>query len=67
MHYDIYLYNLLGLLMLELNVQEVVPWKFFRGKQVPNLCEHNLTKANLWKIQKPRCENILFRNVSLFV
>ena len=24
--YDIYLYNLLGLPMLELNVQEVEPW-----------------------------------------
>ena len=37
------------------------------GKKVPNLCEPSLTKANLWKIQKPRCDVFYFVNVSLLV
>ena len=51
------LYDLLGLLMLEFNVQEVEPWKFL-GETSSKPCEHSLTKVNLWKIQKLRCESI---------
>ena len=37
------------------------------GKNFPNLCEHDLAKGDLWKIQKPRSDVFYFINVSLLV